>query len=263
VLARRLIARTRVSKLLAGYRHRPPCDVDAVAEVLIRLGDLVADHAGIAELDINPLLCDENGVIALDARIRIARSAQRGAERLAICPYPRDLESTLRLPSGETLPLRPIRPEDEPALRRLIERVDPEDRRRRFFQPLKALSHPAAAALCQIDYDREMALVIEVPDGLAAVARFHADPDLARAEFAILVRSDLQRRGIGAALMRSLAEVARARGIGELVGDVLKDNRSMRDMCGFLGLQSEGHPDDPGLVRVRMPLAPAHRETAA
>lgn len=256
VLARRLIARTRVAKLLAGYRHRPPCAVGAVADVLVRLGDLIADHAEIAELDINPLLCDENGVVALDARVRIARGAQRGAERLAIRPYPRELEGALRLPSGEALPLRPIRPEDEPALQLLIQRVSPEDRRWRFFQPLNALSHPAAAALCQIDYDREMALVVDMPDGLAAVARFHADPDLAQAEFAILVRSDLKQRGIGSALLRSLMEVARARGIGELVGDVLRDNHAMRELCGFLGLRTERHPDDPGLLRMRMKLAP-------
>jgi acetyltransferase len=257
VLARRLIARTRVSKLLAGYRHRPACDVEAVADVLVRLGDLIADHAEIAELDINPLLCDEHGVVALDGRIRVAPSTRQCAGRLAIRPYPRELEGRLSLPSGDALPLRPIRPEDEPALQLLIQRADPEDRRWRFFKPLKALSHRAAAALCQIDYDRELALVVEVPDGLGAVAHLYTDPDRTTAEFAILVRSDLKQRGIGSALMRSLIEVARARGIGELVGDVLRDNHPMRELCGFLGLRAERHPDDPALVRVRMSLPPA------
>lgn len=255
VLARRQIARTRVSRLLAGYRDRPACDIAAIADVLVRLSELAADHAEIVELDINPLLCDERGVIALDGRIRIEHGRAQGTDRFAICPYPKELEGALRLRSGESLKLRPIRPEDEPMLLRLIERSSAEDRRFRFFHPVHTLSHRSAAALCQIDYDREMALVVESPDGLAAVARFHADPDRLKAEFAILVRSDLKRRGIGRALMQELARVARQRGIGELEGDVLKDNHPMRDLCGALGLRSERHPEDDNLVRVRMSLA--------
>ncbi len=253
-LARRLIARTRVARLLSGYRDHPPCDVGAVANVLVRLGELIADHAEIVELDINPLLCDEQGVMALDGRIRVAASAQQGASRLVICPYPQDLEGHIALSSGETMPVRPIRPEDEAALHAMIAATSPEDRRWRFFHPVKALSHTAAAALCQIDYDREMALLAEAPDGIAGVARFHADPDLAQAEFAILVRSDLKRRGIGQALFGRLVEVARQRGIGELVGDVLKDNHPMRDLCGALHLKVERHPDDDSLVRMRLKL---------
>ena len=255
VLARRLIGRTRVARLMSGYRDHPPCDVAATAGVLVRLSELVADHAEIVELDINPLLCDAEGVVALDARVRVAAGAQQGSGRLVISPYPQKFEGTVRLTSGETMPVRPIRPEDEPALQEMIARVDPEDRRWRFFHPVKALSHRAAAALCQIDYDREMALVVTAPDGIAAVARFHADPDLARAEFAILVRSDLKRRGIGRALFDRLVDVARQRGIGELVGDVLKDNHPMRNLCGALHLQVERHPDDDSLVRMRLKLA--------
>ncbi len=253
-LARRQIARTRVAKLLAGYRDRPAGDIGAVADVLVRLAELAADHAEIVDMDINPLLCDERGVIALDARIRIEPAATRGADRFVICPYPKELEDTLQLPSGERLAVRPIRPEDEPALLRLIERTDAEDRRLRFHHPVRTLSHRSAAALCQIDYDREMALVVEASDGFAAVARYHADPDMVRAEFAIMVRSDLKRRGIGRALMRALARVARQRGIAALEGDVLKDNHPMRHLCGALGLRAEPHPDDSSLIRMRLPL---------
>jgi acetyltransferase len=262
VLARRLIARTRVARLLAGYRDHPPCDVGAVADVLVRLGELIADHAEIVELDINPLLCDAQGVVALDGRIRVAASVRSGSDRLVICPYPQDLEGEVALTSGETMRVRPIRPEDEPALHAMIERVNPEDRRWRFFYPVKALSHHAAAALCQIDYDREMALVAETPEGIAAVVRYHADPDLAHAEFAILVRSDLKRRGIGQALLGRLVEIARQRGIGELVGDVLRDNHPMRDLCGALHLQVERHPDDDSLVRMRLKLKKAGGQAA-
>jgi acetyltransferase len=253
-LARRQIARTRVARLLAGYRDRPACDTAAVAGVLVRLAELAADHAEIVDVDINPLLCDEHGVIALDARIRIEPAVARGADRFVICPYPKELQGTLCLPSGERLAVRPIRPEDEPALLRLIERSDAEDRRLRFHHPIHTLSHRSAAALCQIDYDREMALVVEASDGLAAVARFHADPDMVKAEFAIMVRSDLKRRGIGRALLRALARVARQRGVGTLEGDVLKDNHPMRGLCGALGLRAEPHPDDSSLVRMRLPL---------
>ena len=154
------------------------------------------------------------------------------------------------------MPVRPIKPDDEPALQRMIERLDVMDSRWRFFHVVKSLSHTFAASLCRIDYDRQMALVAEDADGLAGVARFYADPDRVKAEFAILVRSDLKRRGIGTALLNLLIDVARNRRIGALVGDVMNENTPMRSLCLSLGMRAERHPDDPALCRMTMQLRP-------
>lgn len=171
-------------------------------------------------------------------------------------PYPKELEGEIHLPSGRTISVRPIRPDDEPALQLMIERLDVIDSRWRFFHVVKSLSHADAASFCRIDYDRQMALVVEDANGLAGVARFYADADLAQAEFAILVRSDLKRQGIGTALLSLLIDVARRRGIGALVGDVMNENVPMRGLCLSLGLRAERHPDDSALSRMRLQLGP-------
>jgi acetyltransferase len=249
-LARAQMRRTRVWKLLQSYRNRPPAAVDDVAQVLVRVAQLAADHAEIAELDINPLLADAAGAIALDARIRVAPAARNGAARLAIRPYPRDVEGDLALPRGERVHVRAIRPEDAPALQRLVERMDPEDVRMRFFMTMRELPQALAARLSQIDYDREMALVAEGDDGIVGVARFASDPDRRRAEYAIAVRSDWKGHGLGYALLGRIIEVARARGIGELFGDVLQENHAMLKMNREHGFAIDAHPDDAALVRV-------------
>jgi len=253
-LARAQMARTRVWRLLQGYRDTPPAAVDAIAEVLIRLGQIAADHAAIRELDINPLLADADGAIALDVRVRIAPPAVSGAARMAIAPYPREIESVARLPDGIQIELRPIRPEDEPLLHDLASHMSPEDLRLRFFTPVRGISREVAARLSQIDYDREMALLALRDGALLGVAHYFADPDRQRAEYAIGVRTDWQGRGVGYLLMARLIEVARSGGIAELTGDVLRENGPMLQMCGALGFAATPDPDDPALVRVRKPL---------
>jgi acetyltransferase len=256
VLARAQMARTRVWRLLQGDRGRPVVALDAVADVLIRLGQLAADHPEIRELDINPLLADEQGVVALDARIRVAAATGEGAARLAIAPYPQHLESRARLRDGTELGLRPIRPEDEPQLHDLAAHMTLRDLRLRFFAPLRGLPHRLAARLTQIDYDREMALLAQAEDGTTiGIARFFADPDRVSAEYAVAVRSDWQGRGVGFALVTRLIDVARQYGIGELVGVVLRENAAMLAMCRTLGFALERDPADGALLRVRKPLA--------
>ncbi len=255
-LALAQIGRTRVSRLMQGYRNQPPVKIEAVADVLIRLSQLVADIAEVAELDINPLLADESGAIGLDARIRIKRATVPRTARLAIRPYPDDLITTETLPDGMRVRLRPIRPEDEPAIVAMAARMTPEDLRMRFFVAMKELTHPFAAKLTQIDYDREMALVAEpAKEGeILGVARFFADPDNVRAEYAVAVRSDLKGHGLGYRLMTRLTEVARLRGIQQLFGDVLSENETMLQMCRELGFDIASHPSDPGLVRATKSL---------
>ncbi|MBL8835366.1 MAG: bifunctional acetate--CoA ligase family protein/GNAT family N-acetyltransferase [Alphaproteobacteria bacterium] len=257
-LAGAMMERTRVWRLLQGYRNQPPAAVEDVAQILVRVSQLAADHPEVKELDINPLLAHPRGAIALDARIRVKAAPQRGAERFAIRPYPREYEDTATLPAGETVKLRPIRPEDAPKLQTLVSRTDPEDVRMRFFAPLKGLPQSMAARLSQIDYEREMALVAEQGNGdglLLGVARIAADPDRRSAEYAILVRSDWKGRGLGYLLLSRIVALAQERGIGAVYGDVLKENDAMLRMCRELGFRVDPHPDELTLVRVTKTLS--------
>jgi acetyltransferase len=264
-LAHELMRATRVFRLLQGFRDRPAADLDAIALTLVKVAQMVADLDQIAELDINPLLASAEGVVALDARIRIAEPRRRGTDRLAIRPYPKELEQTIALPKGRTFLLRPIRPEDAPAFRRLVEEgTEPEDRRLRFFTVFRTLAPDLCARLTQIDYEREMALVALEPDAraedpLCGVVRLAADPDRERAEYAILVRSDLKGQGLGTVLMQTLIAYARAQGIGELFGTVLQENRAMLEVVERLGFKSSRQVDDATMVEVRLRL----REEAA
>ena len=250
LLARRLMARTRVWQLVQGYRGKPSANIEAIVEMLIRLGQLAADQAEIRELDINPLLADAAGIIAVDARLRIAVAQSPGSARLAIAPYPKELGSAERLRDGTVLRLRPLRPEDEPMLHDLAAHMSHEDLRLRFFTPVQGLTHVVAARLSQLDYDRELALLAE-GDGMAlGVVHFFADPDKLRAEYAIAVRSDWKGRGVGFLLMNRLIHIARQRGIGELVGEVLRENQPMLQMCRELGFAMVPQPADPAIIVV-------------
>jgi acetyltransferase len=256
LLARAQMERTRVWRLLQAHRGKPAAAIEAIAEVLIRVGQLAADHAEIRELDINPLLADAAGVIAVDARLRIApATVAAGVSRLAIAPYPKHLESIERLRDGTVVQVRPVRPEDEPLLQDLADHMSPEDLRLRFFSPVRGLTHAVAARLTQIDYDREMAL-LALHDGMVlGVAHFFADPDREHAEYAIALRTDWKGRGLGYLLMSRLIEVARQGGVGELIGDVLPENERMLQMCRALGFTLSPGPEDPAVLRVSKRLA--------
>ncbi|HEY1259232.1 MAG TPA: bifunctional acetate--CoA ligase family protein/GNAT family N-acetyltransferase [Stellaceae bacterium] len=254
LLARRLMARTRVWQLLHGYRGRPPADIEAVIDVLIRLGQLAADHPQIRELDLNPLLADAAGVLALDARLRVEPTKGPGAARLAIAPYPQYLETITRLLDGTTVRMRPLRPEDEPMLQDLAAHMSHEDLRLRFFAPVRGLTREVAARLSQLDYDRELALLAEIAGVPVGVAHIFADPDKLRAEFAVAVRSDWKGRGVGYLLMTRLIDIARQRGIGELVGEVLRENAPMLQICRELGFAVGPKEADPAVLLVCKPL---------
>jgi GNAT superfamily N-acetyltransferase len=231
-------------------------------EVLSRVSQLAADNPEIRELDINPLLADAAGTIALDARVRIAPAQQPGAGRLAITPYPQDLETTEQLREGTILRVRPLRPEDEPLLHDLAAHMSPEDLRLRFFTPVRGLTHPVAARLSQLDYDREMALLAEGGGIALGVAHFFADPDRLRAEYAIAVRSDWKGRGVGFLLMTRLIAIASQWGIGELVGEVLRENEPMLRMCSELGFVITPDLSNPPLVLVRKRLVRCFQNNA-
>lgn len=258
-LASELLSRTRIYRLLKGFRGQAAANLDAIALTLVRLSQLVVDLAEICELDINPLLADQFGVMALDARIRVASSESSGPDRLAIRPYPKELEESIPLGDGRVLLLRPIRPEDEPALQAAFAKLTPEEVRLRFFVPMRTLSHVTAARFTQIDYDREMALILTEP-GIAGrteiygVVRIIADPDNERAEYAIIVSHDMTGMGLGVLLMRRILDYAERRGIREIYGDVLQENRTMLKLCEVLGFKKSRSPDDMDVVRVTLRL---------
>jgi acetyltransferase len=256
VLAEDALSRTRVDRLLRGYRDRPPANRGAVCDVMIRLSALIADIDEIAELDINPLLADEQGVIALDARIVVRPpAAQERAARFAIKPYPAELETEVLDRDGNRLFVRPIRPDDEPLLQAFARRLTPEDIRMRFFGPLRELTHELAARLTQIDYDREMAFLLLDGKELLGVGRLAADPGFEQAEFALVVASDRQGHGYGTLLLNHVMHYAKVRGVQRVVGYVLRENYKMLQLTKRLGFVREsgrsGEPD----IRVVKPTA--------
>jgi acetyltransferase len=244
-LARAQIERTRVAALLKGYRGRPAADIDGVVNVLVQLSRIVADHAEVSELDINPLLCDAQGVIAVDARIRVRAATQPTQGRLAIRPYPQRFESVIKTQEGETYAARPIRPEDEPALRRFADEIDNRDLWHHFFVPLRARSHETAARLSQIDYDREMTLVAWQGKRVAGLARAIADPDFEAAECAVIIRADLREQGLGRALLQALFAVIAAQGVRHAVMRFPVELARIRAIADELGFKVE--TEDAGL----------------
>jgi acetyltransferase len=228
VLARDMIARTRVSRLLAGYRDRPAADVEAVVDVLMSVQDIAVDLPQIVEIDINPLWADSKGVMALDARVRVSATARTGTERFANRPYPEEL--------------RPIRPEDADALQEVIAACDPHDRYLRFFTGLQRLPEYVAKGLTQIDYDRTMGFVAERANerGICGVVHLALDPDRERGEFAVIVRSDLKGTGLGFALVREIIAYARSISVKQVFGSVLAENDRMLAMCSELGFRRIG-----------------------
>jgi acetyltransferase len=252
-LARATLGATRIGRLVLGKTGHSPANADAVIAALVQLSQLVADQAAAVEMIVNPLLAGRDGVLATGGELRLARPRRGapGTERLAIRPYPKALERTVRLRDGIEARMRPIRPEDARAMQRAFLKMTPEDRRMRLFTPTTALRDELAARHTAIDYDREMALVIEDPahpEELWGGARIVADPDGSTAEYAVSTRSDVQRRGIGETALRAILAYAAARGIRTVRGSVLRENASMRALAKRLGFRETRDPDDPACV---------------
>jgi acetyltransferase len=257
-LARELVKRTRVAALLEGSPSRPAADLDAIGLTLMKVSQLLIDQPEIVEVDVNPLLADHEGVLAVGFYMAVAPSAETGPSRLAIRPYPEGLEERITLRDGTTVTVRPVRPEDEPAHSEFISRLSPEDSHFRFFHYVRSMPHTQLARLTQIDYDREMAFVATRggPDGrpeTLGVVRTVADPENETAELSIVIRSDLKRRGLGAALMRKAVDYCRSRGTRTVAGDVLGGNESMLQLARALGF-TVAKTEEEGIVRVSHPL---------
>ena len=269
-LAEMLIARTQVSRILKAYRDVPAADERAIRLVLVKLSQLAADVPEIRELDINPFLADQNGVIAVDARVRIApETATRrgqGHPRFAVRPYPKEWERSFALRNGRNVFVRPVRPDDEELFLEFLKRVSAEDLRLRFFAPIREFSHAFLAKLIQIDYARAIAFVaLDAGTGeMIGVVRLHADANHETGEYAILLRSDLKGQGLGWELMRLTIEWARADGLSVIEGQVLRENTVMLDMARALGfkIRSDRSDHDMQIVTLRLEDAAIQRDTS-
>ena len=259
-LAHDLVSRTRVVRILRKYRDEPAADIDAVALTLVKIAQMSADIPQVRELDLNPLLADENGVMAIDARIAVApaQSARTGANpRFAVAPYPKAWERRLTLRDGTRCFVRPVRPDDEDLYQRFFARVTQDDLRKRFFAPVKEFSHVFIARLTQIDYARAFAAVaIEESTGdMLGGVRLMLDPTGEAGEYAILLRSDFKGRGLGWDLMRLIIDYAQDIGLARIEGQVLSENRPMLDMCESLGFGIAADPHDHATKLVTLDLA--------
>src|SRR5450631_3616788 len=259
-LARDLIECTRVSRLLRAYRDVSAVKPDAVAMVLVKLAQMAADIPEIRELDINPLLADEAGVLAVDARIAVGQVARKfsgsGPANFAVRPYPSQWERHIEIKDGLRIYVRPIRPEDEPLIHEFLQHVTMQDLRLRFFAPMKEFTHEFIARLTQLDYARAMAFVAfeEGTDDVVGVVRIHSDSIYESGEYAILLRSDLKGRGLGWALMQMMIEYAKSEGLKSVSGDAVQENNIMLEICRNLGCEIKADPVDHGICDVTLKL---------
>ena len=257
-LALEMISRTRVAKMLDSFRGLPAVDLDALVGTLLKISDLACEIPCIQELDINPLLADERGVVALDARVMLGDgplAPDATYSHLAIHPYPKSLARATRLKTGETVLLRPIRPEDLEAERRFITRLSQRTMYMRFHAPVRELNVERLIRYTQIDYDREMAFVavdanVEDSDGeIRGIARYTRNPDGTTCEFGLAIEDAWQGRGLGHALMNAIESCARERGIREIIGYVLKDNEDMAKLMRARMYDARRDEDETGVLR--------------
>ena len=257
LLARRLIESTKVYQLLRGYRNRPPANLSLLEEVIVRLAYLVADHPEVAELDINPLALSGQEVMAADARAVLEPTVIQSPDHLVIRPYPTQYETHWVMESGTPVLLRPIRPEDEPMLQEFFAGLSAETLYFRFFHLIKAMGHEQLARFCQVDYDREIALVaVEEPPGrekFLALCHLHIQPAWDEADFAVVVGDPYQRQGLGRRISSFGMELVAQRGITRITGMVLPENEGMLVLAKKLGFTAV-HDLGEGVYRIEHEL---------
>ena len=256
-LARGLIARTRAAELLGGFRDMPAADAEAVAHTLVRISQLIVDFPEIAELEANPVFVDADGVLAVDAWMRLRETGDLGGG-LAISPYPAELVEHWTARDGERLTIRPIRPEDAEQHGGFFSRLSPQDIRYRFFTAMRELPPEQMARLTQVDYDREMAFIAvrEASGETVGVARLVCEPGEpeGEAEFAVIVQGDMKGRGLATRLMHRLIDWARGRRLRTIVGQVLADNAPMLAFMRHLGFSLRRMRDEPDVMEARLSL---------
>lgn len=255
VLIEDMLASAHTSARLGEFRHMPPVSQAALETVLLRISAMVCELPWIRKIDINPLIVDENGAIAVDACIAIDHLPP-GAGRydhMAIYPYPSHLKTTFQTSDGACITLRPIKPEDAALEQEFFHQLSPEARYLRFMNTLREISPAQLARLTQIDYDREMALVALLEENGGekeiGVCRYAMNPDGDSCEFAIVIADDWHGKGLARRLMTALIDAARQRGFKAMTGDFLAENTRMLKFVTHLGFVLSPHADDPGLKR--------------
>jgi acetyltransferase len=260
-LARDLIRRTRASLALQPLRGAPAAAQGAVEDILLRVSEIVCELPGVGAIDLNPVVVTAQGAVVVDARIGVLPSTPDALpyRHMAIHPYPSGLEQPFELPGGEIARLRPIRPEDARIEREFVNRLSEESRFLRFMFGLHELTPAMLSRFTQIDYDRELALILvrTLPDGeeqQIGVARYITLPDAETCEFAIVVGDEWQGKGIARRLFAQLIDAARERRLRIMMGVTLRENSRMIDLARSLGFETRADVDEPELVRMTLAL---------
>ncbi|MEJ8812827.1 bifunctional acetate--CoA ligase family protein/GNAT family N-acetyltransferase [Variovorax ureilyticus] len=263
-LARSLIERSRVAETLGEWRGADAADLEALEQVLLRVSEMVCELPELREMDINPIIADESGCVAVDARIVIGRTrspiggAGTDYQHLAILPYPSRYRREWPLRNGTNCTVRPVHPDDAQMLQAMVQQLSPESRWFRFVSRFQELPPVMLSRFTLIDYDREMALVAVVRERIAssegasadrerivAVSRYFTNPDRSTCEFSLVVADDYKGQGLGSRLLESIIEVARDKGLAEIQGLVLSENAEMLKLVRRLGFTIKPFPDDP------------------
>jgi acetyltransferase len=257
MLAERMMQRTRIYRLLKGYRNLPPADLEKLAEMLMRLSQLVTEFSEIVELDVNPLFISKGLPIAGDARMVVEESPVPAPRHLIIAPYPNQFVSDWMLEDGTPVKIRPMKPEDEPLVADFLAACSDETIYFRYFRRIKKWTHDMLIRFTQNDYDRELGIMaVGVPPGpevMMGVSRLVTTADRQDAEFALIVADPWHGKGLGSKLMERLIAAAREMGVKRLKGDVLAGNHPMLALMSKLGFALK--KDESGeTVRVEMTL---------
>ncbi len=262
-LARRMIERTRVAEALGEFRGSPAIHFEELEKLLVRVSEMVCELPWIAEMDVNPVIADERGVVAVDARVVVDAAAARQSVRyahLAILPYPAHLTQVRSSPDGQFYTIRPVRPEDADRLQDFVRHMSQESRYFRFISALSELTPRMLVRYTQVDYDRELALVAVAGSGtpqeerIVGVVRYLLNPDGESCEFAVAIADDWQGRGLGSTLMGAIVDAARNKGLGRIEGYVLANNSKMLGLMSRLGFRIETWREDRSMKLVSMSL---------
>ncbi|GAB4399836.1 MAG: GNAT family N-acetyltransferase [Rhodoferax sp.] len=268
-LARRLIDRARVAETLGTWRGANPANIEALEHILLRVSEMVCELPQLREMDINPIIVDERGALAVDARIVVDNAAPsvRHYNHLAILPYPAQYEQLWPLAGGGEYVVRPIHPDDAEMLQAFVRGLSPESRYFRFVSSMQELPPNMLSRFTLIDYDREMALVAlhsskEIDDQgqerevtrIVGVSRYISNPDRSTCEFSLVVADEFKGRGLGSRLMLSIMDFAREKGLTEIEGLVLANNTNMLKLMRSLGFAIKSFPEDPDFKLVTFAL---------
>jgi len=255
-IAEQLIQRTRISKMLGAFRNRQPVNLDTIITILLRVSEMVCELPFIQEMDINPLIINENEAIVVDARIIIAQVTSTSPySHMAIHPYPNHLVSSWQLTNGTKILIRPIRPEDAEIEQKFIRKLSPQTKYFRFMEYLPELTPVMLVRFSQIDYDCEMALIATQENGskegeeILGIAHYATNPDKKSCEFGLVVADAWQNKGVGFRLMTCLMDVAKHKGLERMMGLVLATNSSMLDLAEHLGF-SVTKSEDPSIKMI-------------